>query len=37
MAITHVARRCGVSLTLDEIFEALAQDATAPATRETRA
>ena len=37
MAVTHVARRCGVSLTLDEIFEALAQDATAPATRETHA
>ncbi|MDY0310020.1 MAG: isochorismatase family protein [Castellaniella sp.] len=30
MAVTHIARRCGVSLTLNELFEALAQD-TAPA------
>ncbi len=37
MAITHVARRCGVSLTLDEIFNALARDAAIPSTRETHA
>ncbi len=37
MAVKHVARRCGVSLTLDEILAALAQDAAPPATRETLA
>ncbi|MFV0283268.1 MAG: isochorismatase family protein [Castellaniella sp.] len=37
MAITHVAQRCGVSLTVDEILTALASNAAATFSRETHA
>src|SRR5690606_4849210 len=37
MAVTHVARRCGVSLTLAEILAALAPQAARPTLRETPA
>jgi len=34
MAVRHVARRCGASLTSDQILDALAQGAAAPTARE---